>query len=174
MASSVEIYKSILKKLLPRGKAWQGMNNDFTNLTDGVAPEFKRFNDRAENLITEIDVYQTEELLENFENELGITPQEGSTIDERRNNVIMKINTTGGQSNDYIISVINKLGFDVSITEFKQFQAGSNAGELLTNSDWRFTFRITMDDVNIGVKTFLVDLINKIKPAHTIAMFEYK
>lgn len=174
MANSIEVYKNILKKLLPRGKAWQGNDNDFTNLIDGLAPEFKRFNDRAENLVNEIDLYTVEELLVDFENELGIVPDATSTIDERRNNVISKINTTGGQSNDYIISVINKLGFLAKIEEFNPFQAGSNAGEVLTNSDWIFTFKITTEEVTLSVKIFLIALINKIKPAHTIAIFDYQ
>jgi uncharacterized protein YmfQ (DUF2313 family) len=174
MANSLEVYKNILRKLLPRGKAWQSNKNDFTNLIDGLCPEFKRFNDRAENLINEIDLYKTVELLEDFEKELGITPDKDSTIIERRNNVISRINTTGGQSKDYIISVINKLGFLAKIEEFEPFQAGSAAGEILTNSDWLFAFRITTEEIKLSVKIFLIDIINKIKPAHTIAMFDYK
>ena len=174
MANNIEVYKSILRKILPQGKAWQGKDNDFSNLIDGLAPEFKRFNDRAENLINEIDLYTVEELLEDFEKELDITPSENSTIDERRNNVISKINTTGGQSKSYIISVINKLGFLAKIEEYNPFLAGSNAGEVLTNSDWLFTFKITTEEVSLSVKIFLIALINKIKPAHTIAIFDYQ
>jgi len=174
MANNIEVYKSILRKILPRGKAWQGNDNDFSNLIDGLAPEFKRFNDRAENLINEIDLYSVEELLEDFEKELDITPATDSTIDERRNNVISKINTTGGQSKNYIISVINKLGYLAKIEEYNPFLAGSNAGEVLTNSDWLFTFKITTEEVSLSVKIFLIALINKIKPAHTIAIFDYQ
>lgn len=174
MANSIEVYKSILKKLLPRGKAWQGNNNDFTNLIDGLAPEFKRFNDRSEKLLKEIDLYTVEEILSDFEKELGIIPDSSNTIEERRNNVISKINTTGGQSNNYFISVINQLGYLAKIEEYNPFQAGSTTGGILTNSDWLFTFKITTEEVSLSIKIFLINLINKIKPAHTIAIFDYE
>lgn len=188
-------YSSAIHKLLPSGKAWnkeEGSNLD--KLVQGSSEEFLRVEKRANELVIELDPTRSTELLPDWEKLLGL-PDEAfgapESIQERRGIVTLKLSLRGGQSRQYYIDLIKRLGFDISIKEFRPFRAGqSSAGDALNvHNDWRHTWMVQMEqavafyfragqssagDSLVSFRNSIVQgVINKLKPAHTNVIFSF-
>lgn len=195
MARTKDDYKQQLKLLLPPGRALPrepGTNID--DLLDGMAEELARVDARGEELVVEALPSTTGELLPDWERVAGLPDKCAGTLETtlqgRRNALVSKLNSTGGQSIQYFTDVAKALGYEITITEFRPFRAGiSQAGDPLTNGDWVYTWRVnttatTIIDFRAGLsaagealRTWGHDAleckINQLKPAHTIALFGY-
>ncbi|MNJ39675.1 hypothetical protein D3C77_345530 [compost metagenome] len=113
-----------------------------------------------------------------------------STVQGRRNALLAKLTATGGQSKAYFIAIAAALGYEITIEEFRPFRAGrSTAGDVLTNGDWMFTWRVRAPEVTVipfragrsaageqlrawGNDT-LECKIRQRSPAHTVVLFAY-
>jgi uncharacterized protein YmfQ (DUF2313 family) len=190
--ASASAYLQLLQKLLPSGSAFN--REDGTTLAgvlSAFADEFARVDGRVETLLREADPRTTTELLTDWERIVGLpdecAPQLGS-VAERRNAVTLRYSNLGGQAKSYFINLAARLGFTITITEFKPFQAGSKAGDPLTNEAWRNTFRVnspaeTVRTFKAGSKAgeplaewgndILECTINRVKPAHTVVQYAY-
>jgi uncharacterized protein YmfQ (DUF2313 family) len=188
-------YSDLIHKLLPSGRAWNketGSNLD--KIADGVSQEFLRVEKRGNQLIIELDPTRTSELLPDWENLLGLPDVSfgvPTTAQERRNLVVLKISLRGGQSRKYFIDLIKKLGFDITIVEFRPFRAGiSRAGDAINaDDDWRHTWMVQMqqavkfyfragqssagDPLVTYSNSVVQGIINKLKPAHTHVIFSF-
>lgn len=188
-------YTSLIHKLLPSGRAWnkqQGSNLD--KLADGISQEFLRVEKRGEDLIVELDPTRASALLPEWENLLGLPdPSFGIpiTVQERRNLVVLKISLRGGQSRQFYIDLIKKLGFDIEIVEHRPFRVGqSSCGDALhTGDDWRHTwtvelkqavkfyFRVGQSSVGDPLVSYrnevVQGIIEKLKPAHTKVLYKF-
>jgi uncharacterized protein YmfQ (DUF2313 family) len=186
-------YEQELKTLFPQGLAWILEGTVFENLVSGIAPELARVDRRASDLINELDPRTTSELLTDWERVLGLpdgcTGQLG-TLQERRNAIVAKLNAIGGQSREYFIALAATHGFEITVEEFRPFQAGvSRAGENVNSQFWRFAWRVNAPETTVwafraGQSTAgeplrnwgnkpLECLIRKYKPAHTHPIFAY-
>ncbi len=189
-------YANQMNQLMPVGLAWsrvRGSVND--RLLDGMAKEPARIEARAIYLaLKEFYAQSTRELLPEWEKEYGL-PDEcttlGVTYDERIENLLRKIRTIGGQSIAYLIGVAAALGIDIIIDEFRPFRVGVNrVGDRLYGREWLFVFRVTMPETRIyrfrAGRNSVGDrlrywrgneivecVINRLKPAHTYAIFGY-
>lgn len=195
MAHSVEEYAKLLTDLLPPGQAFsRDQGTQMHQVLLGCAAEFARVELRADQLAIEANPATTNELLTDWERVAGL-PDKCSgvledTVQGRRNALLSKLSSTGGQSPSYFIEVARALGYEITITEFKPFKAGlSQAGDPLTNGDWVYTWRVnapstTIIDFKAGLSaageplrswgnSALECKINQLKPAHTIALFGY-
>ena len=100
-----------------------------------------------------------------------------------------KIARIGDQSRQYFIDAAAALGYEITITEFRPFVAGSLAGDPLTNGDWIYTWRVNAV-AGTGITHFVAGsqageplrdwgnerlecLISRLKPAHTLVQFAY-
>lgn len=195
MAHSPEEYGQLLKNLLPSGAAF--VREPGTNLEQlllGLAVEFSRVEARADQLAVEVNPLNSVELLPDWERAAGLpdkcSGQLETTLQGRRNAVIAKLASTGGQSVQYFIEVAAALGYTITITEFRPFQVGrSRVGEALTNGPWQFawqinapgvtvvSFRVGLSAVGEALRTWGNDTleckIRQIAPAHTIPIFSY-
>lgn len=194
MATAAE-YKEQLKLLLPPGQAFPrepGTNIDA--LLDGLSIELARADTHGTRLVPEANPLSTSELLADWERAAGLPDKcagalEG-TIQARRNALVAKLSSTGGQSPAYFISVARALGYTISIEEFRPFRVGrSAAGDALTNGDWVFAWRVRAPSVTIiafragrsaagePLRSWGNDALecklNQLKPAHTILLFAY-
>lgn len=194
-----EKYSNLLRKLFPRGKAWENVNekeSTIYKILDSIATEFCRIDDRAKELIKEVDPTSTFELLEDWERLLGLPdscdPDEDKTLEERRRRVLQVLTTRGGQNEQFYKELAANFGFDVDVISAEDqppFVAGSTAGKRLTNGPWRYAFVIKAPAeflirfragqgtagqplVKIGNDT-LQCLMEKHKPAHTIVLFSF-
>ncbi len=194
MASAAE-YKEQLKALLPPGQAFprdQGTNIDA--LFEGLAVEPGRVDARGARLVVEANPFSATELLADWERIAGL-PDKCSgaleaTVQGRRNSLVAKLSSTGGQSASYFVIVAHALGYTVTIEEFRPFRAGrSTAGQALTNGGWVHTWRVRAPSTTViafsagrsaageplrawGNDTLECKL-NQLKPAHTILLFAY-
>ena len=188
-------YLEQLKSLLPPGQAFpRDPGTTLHDLLDGMSLELARVDGRGEALPTEANPASTNELLVDWERVAGLPDKCSGTLEEtlqgRRNALLAKLTSTGGQSAAYFIELAAALGYTVTIEVFRPFRAGgSSAGDLLTNGDWVFTWLIRAPEVTMTVfraglsaagerlRTWGNDAleckINQLKPAHTIAIFAY-
>lgn len=188
-------YSSVIHKLLPSGKAWnKEENSNLDKLVQGISEEFVRIDKRGNELIVELDPTRSTELLPNWETLLGLPDAsfgEPDSAQERRNLVVLKLSLRGGQSRQYFIDLIKKLGFDIEIQEFHPFRAGgSSAGDALNQDDnWRHTWGVKMlqaavfyfragessagDSLASYRNSVVTGIINKLKPAHTHVIFSF-
>lgn len=185
-------YRQLLQKLLPPGSAFN--REDQTKLADmllAISDEWGRVDDMIARVLTEADPREAVLLLTDWERITGLPDDcvmQIGTLQERRNAVALRLGTLGGQSAAYLIYLASLAGFTITITEFKPFVAGSNAGDYLTNGDWQNTFRVNAPSQTVRYFTagsltgeslaswgnqLLECIINRVKPAHTIVQYAY-
>lgn len=192
MALTTDDYLKQLQALLPQGPAWSREPDAvLTKLLTAFAEEFARVDGRIDGLLNEADPRTTSELLEDWERVAGLPdlctgiPE---TIAQRRELLVAKLTNTGGQSRQFFIDLAAKLGYDITITEFKRFRVTSRVNEQLTNADWSYAWRVNAQQDT--VRTFRVNgrvseplatwgnqplecMITRLKPAHTHVQFAY-
>ena len=196
MAHTPEEYTQLLRDLLPPGQAFRrDTGTNLERVLTGMAPEFSRVEGRADTLALEANPATTTELLVDWERVTGLPDKCSGELEEtiqgRRQAVLAKLASVGGQSIPYFIEVARQLGFEINITEFRPFRAGiSRAGDPLTNGpEWPFVWRANARETTIisfragrsaageplrsWGNAALECKINQLKPAHTLALFGY-
>lgn len=188
-------YLEQLKTLLPPGQAFpRESGTTLHSLLDGMSIELARVDGRGEALPIEANPSTTSEMLSDWERVAGLPDKCSGVLEEtlqgRKNALLAKLSSTGGQSAGYFIELAGVLGYTVTIEEYRPFRAGrSRAGDALTNGDWVFTwlirapetsaisFRAGVSAAGERLRTWGNDTleckINQLKPAHTIALFAY-
>lgn len=188
-------YLEQLKTLLPPGQAFpREAGTTLHDLLDGMSIELARVDGRGEALPIEANPATTNELLVDWERVAGLPDKCSGVLEEtlqgRKNALLTKLTSNGGQSPAYFIELAASLGYTVTIEEFRPFRAGiSKAGDALTNGPWAFTWRVRAPETSVisfraGVSAAgerlrswgndtLECKINQLKPAHTIALFAY-
>jgi uncharacterized protein YmfQ (DUF2313 family) len=188
-------YREQLKALLPPGQAFpRDAGTTLHDLLDGMSIELARVDDRASVLPQEVNPTTSLELLPDWERVAGLPDKCSGVLEEtlqgRRNALLTKLTSTGGQSAEYFIELAASLGYMVTIEVFRPFRAGrSVAGDALTNGPWSHTWLIRAPAVSVTefraglsaagerLRTWGNDTleckINLLKPAHTIALFAY-
>lgn len=195
MAHTVEQYAELLKNLLPPGQAFPrepGTNMEQVLL--GLAAELARVERRGDELAVDVNPALTVELLSDWERAAGLPDKCAGvledTIQGRRQALLAKLTSVGGQSRAYFIALAASLGYQISITEFRPFRAGrSRSGDALTNGPWRFVWQVeapatTIINFRAGqsaagerLRSWGNDRLeckfNQLKPAHTLVRFAY-
>lgn len=195
MGHTANQYREQLKALLPPGRALTGERGSTLDaLLDAMARELARLDARADRLTTEAVPSTTAELLVDWERVAGLPDSCSGLLAEtqqgRRNDLVSKLVSRGGQSVAYFIELAAALGFEVTIEEFHPFRAGfSSAGDPISNGDWVFTWRVrapgeTVMPFRAGQSAAGEPLatwgneklecrIRKYAPAHTHVIFAY-
>lgn len=190
--AALDDYLTMLKKLLPRGAAWQfGTGSKFSDLLTAFADELVRVHKRAVDLVKECDPRYTSELLAEWEKVAGLPdPCTGAleTQAERRDAIVARLGEQGGQSRQFFIDLAAALGYTVTIDEFNPFVAGDNAGDAVAGDAWQFAWQVNAPETTIEYftagsnageplatwgNTELECAIERAKPAHTNVIFAY-
>lgn len=139
---NAEAYARQLKALLPRGPAWEHAEQG--GVLDGFlaafADELARIDGRAADLLREMDPRTTVELLDDWERVFGL-PDECAEptedpISARRDNLVTKMVTRGGQSVAFFIELAEHLGHEITIKEIRPSRAGVlQAGDELVGDE---------------------------------------
>jgi uncharacterized protein YmfQ (DUF2313 family) len=144
-------------------------------------------------LLDEMDPSATQELLTDWERVVGLPDAcapLATTMQERRIAVIARLAALGGQSREFFVGVVERLGYTAEIDDFPPFRAGqSAAGDQLTNENWLFWWMVRVPETKTyEFKAYwsaageplrhwgdqlLECAINKLKPAHTAVTFHY-
>lgn len=190
-------YAHQLRSLMPRGLAWYNPAGSVGDRDiEGEAEELARIEARAIYLVLkEFYAQSTRELLPEFEEEYGLPDPcttLGATYEERIEDLLRKIQTIGGQSIAYLVGVAKARGVDIEIEEFQPFRAGRNrAGDRVFSREWLFVFKVIGSLVRVyrfragrnsagdrlriwRGNEVLECIINRLKPAHTYAIFDYE
>lgn len=189
MRASQADYLRLLMNLMPKGPAWT--ENDV--LLSGEAEELARLHNRVMDLLEEYDPRTTIELFSEWEKEYGLPDPcltIGPSLIERRAALVSKVFNIGGQSPAFFIAVAAALGFTITITEFHPFRVDINAvGDALYAEEWGYAwqvngalttiheFAVELSQVGDALRTWgnalLECVINRIKPAHTLVIYNY-
>jgi len=192
MALSTEDYLQQLQALLPQGPAWsREQDTVLTKLLTAFAEEFARVDLRTDNLLNEADPRTTNELLTDWERVAGLPDLctgIPATIALRRELLVSKLTNVGGQSRQFFIDLAAKLGYTITITEFKRFRVNSRVNDPLNDADWTYVWRVnaaqnTVRKFTVAGRvneplaswgnTALECVITRLKPAHTHVQFAY-
>lgn len=183
MSRLVEDYRKLLQSLMPKGEFWtRDENSNLTKLWKAVSQEFKRIDDRGQDLVTERQVQLTNELITEHEEDYGI-PEEGDslqpTIALRKNELHSALLRVGQQNKEYYEEIADALGYTVEIEEYQPFWVGySTIGASVGDQYNLFYWLILIDatlitrsiDVNISK---LIRKIVDVKPGHTTVLFDW-
>ncbi len=196
MGVIAEQYQQQLVALLPRGVLWEIVPQSFIDeLLRALTLEFERVHLRAQLLIDEADVRTTNELLTDWERVTGLPDActtLASTLEDRRNNLTIKLHSDKNQHTSFYINVAARLGYVITITEGKNIPYELNHlfnGVQITVAEWIFVWRVTApattvkwaragsavagEPIQTWGNTTLECIINRLKPAHTHVLFSY-
>lgn len=203
-------YAQVISDLLPPGKAWpREPDHVLMKLVSGLGQIWGAADGRAADLLeTESDPRATIEMLDSWETAWGLPDPcvaEPLTIDDRRNALVNKMTSQGGQSRAFFIAAAAAIGYTITITEYSPFMCGiSQCGDTRPTGapgeryrweigpiEMRFYwtvyvgaprlswFRVGSGQVGvdphlrIGLATDLQCILQRWKPAHTQAIFNY-
>jgi len=165
----------VLKKLMPLS-----LGDDFNADLELKGQQLDNARDRALTLVDEFfPDTATLESIPLWERMLGLTPSATDTLQNRRDAATAQARAQGGSSKPYFISVLTAFipnAFaSVDITEYAPLKAGiMKAGDKVFGEDVVFAWDVEMLGWTGNIQQSVIEnLINKLKPAHTIASFTY-
>lgn len=187
-------YSAAINALLPRGWAWpRTPESNLARLVGALAAGFSRVHAAIERfLVVEADPRTTEDLLPDWERAFGL-PDEcvadaEMTLVERHRALVGRIAARGGQSIAYLVGLAAWHGYNISIAEYRPATCVDACDTPVYTDAWIFVFQVhapeetvrwatCVDYCNVALRTWgntrLECLINRAKPAHTIALFAY-
>lgn len=131
-------------------------------------------------------------LLQEWEATLGLPDPcagESPSIQVRQQQVAARFVASGGQSRAYFIKVAAALGYDITITPQAPSRFGRAFGAPFGGTDWAFTWQVNYPQFTITPLAFgsqfgqpfatwgntvLQCELNRLKPAHTIIIWNYQ
>ena len=187
-------YLAALQALLPRGRVWpRDPDATLTKVLAGLVQVYERSTQSALDLLVDAFPATALQLLPEWEATLGLPdPCAGvsPTIQGRRQQVVARLTSKGGQSKAHMIAYALSLGYVITITEFVPARAGVlRAGMPVAGEDWAHAWQInsplnTVTSFAAGVSAAGEPLaswgndvleceLTAIAPAHTVPIFAY-
>jgi uncharacterized protein YmfQ (DUF2313 family) len=121
-------YASEYQALLPSGAAWpRAADSVSTELARGLTKEFERVDERAAQLLLEMDPRTTTELIDDWERVTGLpdpcAPSAPTTLEARRAVVVARLlaRGAGGPSVTFLAELIVALGIDSADLLIRRF-----------------------------------------------------
>jgi uncharacterized protein YmfQ (DUF2313 family) len=185
-------YQAQLQQLLPPGRAWtRGPLAALTGLLGGFGPAYAAVDQRCSDLMDEADPRTTTEMLPDWERIAGLPdPCAGAdqTLEQRRQLLLAKLTQVGGQSAAYLGQQAMGVGYPVTISAYAVCDCESDCEASVLEETWAFAFQVAAAATTVDVATcesgcddrletygnaVLECVIDRIKPAHTLAIFTY-
>ena len=180
-------YFNAFVQLLPPGPAWGVADSaDASGLIDGLSQEFGRLQAAADGLIDEADPRTTYQLLPDFNRIFGLSS--AATIAQQRLALQAQMTAQGGQTDAYFVALAATAGYSITISHYPVFTMRSKVNDPMLGPAWAYAFLVHApantvlawsvlsgvgDALAVWGNTALEALINKHKPAHTVALFSY-
>ncbi|NTZ40652.1 DUF2313 domain-containing protein [Enterobacter sp. JMULE2] len=99
----------------------------------------------ARRVLDSITPFYATVTLSDWERIYELAPRDGATIQERRQNVLVRMAATGGLSIPYFINLAASLGYTITITEPRAFQTGINrCGDRLYVEGMRWVWQVNV------------------------------
>lgn len=177
IGQSANDYLESLKALAPKGVCWTTDNNsNWIKLLDAIAQEYARVDGRGVDLLMEAFPDTSDELLPNWERLVGLPDtfsDPDATIEERRQQVLFKLQARGGQTAEYIQDLIATLGYESLIIDATPFKADfSHADDFLFDDTWAHIFVVVVQNP-VANHEQLEGRIRSIQPAQSKSIFFY-
>lgn len=190
-----EHFLEALHGLMPQGPAWPREADSWQDRV--LAAIADRFAAQHARIVTLADQESypalTSEMLDDWERAYGLPDScgsEGDSMALRRAALLARIAERGGQSPSYFIGVAAALGFTVTVHEYRPARFGEmRFGDPMAGQEWAFVWAIrapetTVTPFRFGQGAFgdpfsswgndrLECVLSRIKPAHTILLFQY-
>lgn len=177
--------------------------SELSKLLTALAQELARVDGRAEDVVNEWDPRTALELLSDWEEMLGLPDdvftEIPASVGERRTNILSRLLARGGASHQYFIDVAAVLGFTITISEYTVSRSGTlKSGDPIYGIAWAYAWLVTVDLSSTALEgwegqtilfrsgqsvsgdpirswngPYLEALFRKLKPAHTLVLFEY-
>jgi uncharacterized protein YmfQ (DUF2313 family) len=189
-----EDYKQQILQLLPPGFAYTPTEGSIlVKLIAGMAEELARIDARGDQVIEESDPRTTSELFQEWLTEVGI-PDDCSSLaetpEDERNQLIQKLSSQPGQSRAFYVDLAEKLGYDSRVQEHEEFIVDDSFVEdPLYDAYWIHSFSLILSEAPVLARAgvaragdrlgtfdaaFLFCLLQKAKPAHTVAFVGFE
>jgi uncharacterized protein YmfQ (DUF2313 family) len=123
-------YRDAFLTLLPQGQAWpkHSIDSVLWQASDGLCKFWGYVDGRAADLLErESDPRTTVEILPEWERAFGLpdpcysAPQ---TIADRQRELVLRMTLLGGQSRQFFIDYAARIGYTITISEFRPFMVG--------------------------------------------------
>ncbi|TNL09028.1 phage tail protein [Kosakonia cowanii] len=183
-------YRELLYLLLPDGYARNGPRLNAELQAEGnTLASVER---SAQDVLNGVTPFTAVALLSDWERVLGLSVSSGMTIQARRQQIMAKLNETGGLSRSYFIRLAKSLGYDITIDEPEPFRCGRNrCGDRLWIPEIVWVWIVNIQDGQVPVYRFrcgssatgerlmsfgqnmLESIFRDLKPAHTQVVFNY-
>jgi uncharacterized protein YmfQ (DUF2313 family) len=146
---------------------------------------------RSADLLTEADPRSVAESLTDWERVYGLPDPcvgPGQSFALRRAALVAKVDGQGGLSREYFIELAARLGYTITIDEFSPHSVVSPVDHPLYHEDIRFYWRVNAPLTNtfyhsvlgpvsealvVTSNQLLECVFNRLKPAHTVLVFNY-
>lgn len=148
---------------------------------------------KSDDVLNGITPFFAVSLLSDWERVLALNVDNSMTLQQRRQQVLAKINATGGLSRKYFINLAKSLGYNITIDEPEPFRAGvGRAGDRIWIPEIIWVWIVNIDDAQVPVYRFragsslagerlmtfgqnmIENIFQDLKPAHTQVVFNYK
>ncbi len=186
-------YAQTLAQLLPPGQAFsQEPGSIYGQLLNGVAEELARIDARGGQLIEEAFPDTTNEMFSSWLAMVGVPDvcsDVAVTVTDERAQLIQKLTAQSGQTPAFYVLLAASLGYTARVLEFKEFVAGSYAGDPLYDVSWRHAFSLVVSGganqaragltrAGARIRDFAADLLycvlQRSKPAQTVAFVGFE
>lgn len=183
-------WRELLYLLLPDGYTRDGQRLNAELQAEGNM--LANVGRSAHDVLNGVTPFTAVALLSDWERVLGLSVSNGMTIQARRQQIMAKLNETGGLSRSYFIRLAKSLGYDVTIDEPEPFRCGRNrCGDRLWIPEIVWVWIVNIQDGQVPVYRFrcgssatgerllsfgqnmLESIFRDLKPAHTQVVFNY-
>ncbi|MEW9901046.1 putative phage tail protein [Chitinivorax sp. PXF-14] len=148
----------------------------------------------GDQLLLEDDPRATVALLADWERVYGLPEscicQAGivQSIAERRAALVAKVGMVGAQTPAFFINLAAALGYSITLTEWRPYTSEMHSDYGVTDEPWEFVWQVNStlntvrelrsdDDTEMATEVWgnalMECVINRYKPAHTLALFAY-
>jgi uncharacterized protein YmfQ (DUF2313 family) len=184
-------YLKQAQALLPPGPAWPSDSDSaLVQMLDAWSQEFSRVDGAALALLEEADPRTSAQMLTDWERVCALPEFAGlgDSTQERRAALHGKLTSTGGQSRAFYIALAASVGYAITITECAPHTTEDDSDHPVYDEQYRFIWYVnaalntvrdltTEDDTEMATAIWgnqlLEAVINRYKPAHTLAIFTY-
>lgn len=146
-------YRELLYLLLPDGYARDGLHLNAGLQAEGnMLANVERSGQDVLNGVTPLTAVA---LLSDWERVLALPVSAGMAIQARRQQIMAKLNETGGLSRSYFIRLAKSLGYDITIDEPQPFRCGQNrCGDRLWIPDIIWVWIVNIEDGQVPIYRF--------------------
>ncbi|EGG3071011.1 DUF2313 domain-containing protein [Salmonella enterica] len=148
-----EQYLEALSALMPRGQAWtKAPGSVQQSVLSALARSYARSDRAAVSMLKASFPATATDFLTEWETSLGLPDACGISetgVGARQQAILARLAFSGGQSRQFYITLAKSMGYDITLSVFRQARAGlSHCGDALNGDDWPSCLQVTLPGMN--------------------------